>query len=68
VPAVTPVTMPLEEPTDAFVLLLLQLPPGVPSVKVIVEPGQTANVLPPIAEGRGLTVTGSVAVHPVPSE
>ena len=45
VPAVTPVTTPVEEPTVAIpVLLLLQLPPEVVSDKVLVEPTQTLAI------------------------
>ena len=49
VPAVAPVTIPELEPTVAFVLPLVQLPPDVASVSVVVEPTQTVPV-PLIAE------------------
>jgi hypothetical protein len=41
--------------------LLLQLPPGVASVKVIVDPPQTTNDGPLIATGAALTVTTKLA-------
>ena len=64
-PADTPVTTPVDGPTVASeVLLLLQVPPDVASVRVIVEPGHTAAT-PPIAAGVGLTVSPVHAIHPV---
>jgi hypothetical protein len=61
VPVVTPLTMPDDEPTVAtVVLLLIQVPPAVASVTVIVEPAHTL-VGPLIAAGAGLTVTTAVA-------
>ena len=45
VPAETPVTIPVDEPTVATaVLLLLQWPPAVESFKVTVAPAQTLPV------------------------
>lgn len=65
VPVVLPVTMPVVLPMPAIdVLLLLQAPPPVASVSVVVLPGQTRNV-PPMAAGPEVTVTLFVAVHPV---
>ena len=58
-PLATPVTTPVLLLTVAIaVLLLVQLPPGVALVKVIVAPPQT-SLGPPIAAtaGGGLTVT-----------
>ena len=56
VPTETPVTTPVVEPTVATpVLLLVQMPPEVASVKVDVEPTQT-EVNPDITAGSGLTV------------
>ena len=44
-PAVTPVTIPVVEPTVATaVLLLLQVPPVVASVSVLEEPAQTVSI------------------------
>ena len=60
VPTVTPVTMP--EVTVAEALLLLQAPPALPSVNVIVDAGH--NTPPPTilpALGIGLTVAIVVA-------
>jgi len=66
VPAKIPDTIP-DVPTVAVVgALLLQEPPGVPSVNEVVEPAHTL-VIPETVEGEAWTVTASVAVHPAPS-
>ena len=68
VPTDTPVTIPLPEPTVAVVVKpLVHDPPASASVNAVVKPAQTSAV-PVIAEGKGLTVTGVVTKHPVPSE
>jgi len=55
-PGLTPVTMPLEEPTVAIdVLPLLQVPPGVVELNVMLRPIQT-DPGPVIAAGSGFTV------------
>jgi hypothetical protein len=55
VPAITPVTIPVREPTVAIVVLLLdQVPPPVESLNMVVEPTHT-DVSPVIIGGR-LTV------------
>ncbi len=60
VPAETPVTSPEVNPTVAIeVLLLVQLPPGIKLVRVIMEPAQTLPA-PEIEEGVGLTSIVSV--------
>lgn len=65
VPADTPVTIPVPEPTVATaVLLLLHEPPPEALVSVVVVPGHAVSV-PPIAAGNGLTVTAWVARQPV---
>lgn len=65
VPAATPVTIPDDEPTVANVgLLLIQLPPDVASVSVVFRPTHTL-VAPPIAAGKGFTVTGADLLQPV---
>ena len=65
VPAATPVTRPSSEPTVAFaVLLLIQVPPVVASVRFVCSPAHTTAV-PVIMPGAGLTVTSFVAEHPV---
>ena len=46
-------------------MLLLQVPPLVASVKLIMEPTQTL-VGPPMAAGNALTVTGAVVKQLVP--
>ena len=64
VPAETPVTMPVPEPIVAIpVAPLVQLPPAVPSVRVVVLPVHTDNV-PPIATGAVFTVTVVVTRQP----
>ena len=65
VPAETPVTTPVVEPTLALVAsLLLHNPPVVASANPIVDPVHTAGA-PVMAAGLGLTVTGIVAKQPV---
>ena len=68
VPVATPVTIPVVAPTVAVaVLLLLQPPPVVASLSVVVAPMHTTAV-PVITPGNGFTVTAAVIVHPVPNE
>lgn len=55
----TPLTMPVDEPTVALPLLLVQVPPPT-SVKVVVAPAHTV-VLPVMADGKVFTVTTAVA-------
>lgn len=65
VPAETPLTTPVEEPTVATaVLLLLQVvvPDASPSV---VEPPTHSVRVPVIAAGSGFMVTAAVVKHPV---
>ena len=60
VPARTPVTIPVDEPTVAtLAALLLHVPPPA-SVSVVVVPTQT-TAEPLIGDGKGLTVTTEVA-------
>ncbi len=64
-PSVMPVTVPVEDPIVATaVLLLLQTPPLVALVNVVVKPTHTL-VVPPIAAGFGLTVKLVTAIQPV---
>ncbi len=66
-PGDTVVTVPVADPIVATVVLaLLHVPPGVAFVSVVGVPIQVASV-PPIAAGKGLTVTFLVAKHPVGS-
>ena len=68
VPAVMPVTSPVDDPTVATeVLLLLHTPPLVASLSAVVNPTQTAAV-PVIGTGVGLTVTvvPTAQLTPVP--
>jgi hypothetical protein len=62
-PAVTPVTMPLDEPTVAAPDSELHVPPGVVSVSVVVAPWHTTGV-PPTAAGVVFTVTAFVEKQP----
>jgi hypothetical protein len=66
VPADTAVKRPVPEPIVAtVVLLLLQLPPDVPSVSTVVAPVQIEEI-PAIAAGVGFTVIDFVAMQPLP--
>ena len=66
-PAETPVTTPVDEPTVvSAVLLLLHVPPPVASLKVAELPTQTTPA-PVIAAGAGLTVSSVQAIQPVGS-
>ena len=65
VPAVTPVTTPVDALIAAIVpLLLLHTPDGVASLSAVVRPAHTL-VTPVIASGNGFTVTAVVAIHVV---
>ena len=66
VPAVEPVTIPVDEPIVALLLLLLQTPPDGVEFNVVVKPAHTLSV-PVIEEGLGLTVTTAVLKQPVPT-
>ena len=61
VPAATPVTTPVEEPTVATeVLVLNHVPPGTISLRVIVLPVATAEL--PVIGATGSTVKVTVAM------
>jgi hypothetical protein len=63
VPADTPVTIPVDEPTVATrSLLLIHVPPDIALLKVVVNPVQTPLV--PVMAG-GLIETVAVAKQPV---
>jgi hypothetical protein len=65
VPAATPVTMPVPEPTEAIAVLpLLHVPVPVTSLNVELAPAHAA-VVPVIDEGSGLTVIAVLIRHPV---
>jgi hypothetical protein len=66
VPTVTPVTFPDPSTVALLVLLLLQVPPAVASVKAIVVPAHS-DVAPEIPPKFGFTVTTNEAVQPEPS-
>jgi len=66
VPALTPVTIPEAEFTETFPLTALHEPPLVKSLSITDKPIQTV-VVPVIAEGKGLTVSTEVDIHPVAS-
>ena len=64
VPNDSPRTMPVEEPTVATVVLLLdQLPPGTEFDSVVVVPKHAIRI-PVIAAGVVVTVTVTVAIQP----
>ena len=66
-PTVTPVTMPVAEPTLATVAaLLIQWPPVVASVNVLVAVPHMLN-MPAIVPGSAFIVTGRLTLHPVTS-
>ena len=66
-PGATPLTMP-PDVTVAFAgLLLVHIPPAVPSLSVVVPPTHTLGV-PPIGTGDELTVTTVAVEQPLPSE
>lgn len=66
-PGATPVTTPVPEVTVAIaVLLLLHVPPKLPSDNINVDPWQKGT-LPDMAAGNGLTVAVTVRIQPVGS-
>ena len=68
VPPVTPVTIPVPVPTVAtVVVLLVHLPPGVPSASVVVCNAQML-VSPVIGNGLTFTVITVLVIHPAPNE
>ena len=68
VPVATPVTTPVPETIVASVVLpLVQVPPVVGSLNVVVAPAQTL-VVPVIADGKGLTVMVIFTAQPVLKE
>jgi hypothetical protein len=68
VPADTPVTWPVVRPgvsaVATAVLLLLQLPPAVVSVRVMERPAHTAAS--PVIGDKALTIMELITVQPVP--
>ena len=62
-PAVTPATVPVDEPIVALPLLLLQVPPPA-SVKFVVDPAHTL-LAPVIDDGNGFTVITIELMQPV---
>ena len=63
VPAIDPVTIPVDEPIVALPLLLLQVPPAGTEFNVVVKPTQT--VFPPvIVVGLAFTLTTVVIKQP----
>jgi len=65
IPAFAPVTMPLEAPTEALVLLLAQVPVPVASDKVVDAPLQMA-IVPVIADTAFTFIVAVTAQPPVP--
>jgi hypothetical protein len=66
-PSVIPVTMPLADPTETFVLLALHDPPLVALVRVMLCAWQTAEA-PKILDGSPFTVTGVKVLQPPGNE
>ena len=64
-PDVTPVTKPVGSTVAVAGLLLLQVPPGLLSLKSDEEPWQM-GLVPEIAAGGGFTVNTVLALHPEP--
>ena len=64
-PDVTPVTIP-DVPSEILELEVLQVPPAVASLKVVVPPLSHTPIEPVMAAGDGFTVTGTVVLpgHP----
>ena len=67
VPALTPVTTPAPDGAivATAVLLLVQPPPPLPSIKVVVDPWHT-KVVPVMVAGIAFTRTEMIFKHPVP--
>jgi hypothetical protein len=64
-PVAMPVTKPVVAPTVAIEpLLLVQVPPGVLLVSVLVAPTHTVDDSGLMAGGAAITVTGLVAAQP----
>ena len=61
-PPTIPATVPVVFTVATVLSLLLQVPPVVVSVSVIVVPAQKADVPPPIEAGSALMVMGAVTV------
>jgi hypothetical protein len=63
-----PLTKPVEEPTVAIPgMALIQTPPVLVSVSVVVDPAHS-NKVPDIRPGTGFTVTVVVTMQPVDIE
>jgi hypothetical protein len=64
-----PSTVPVVEPTEAtVVLLLLHVPPLVPSVRFVGDPAHTVRVPDIVPNGVGLDIVIAVVpVHALPS-
>jgi hypothetical protein len=62
-PVLTPVTIPSAEPMVSAAAVVLQVPPLILFVAVMVPPRHTA-LGPPMAAGTAFTVTMAVAAHP----
>ena len=67
IPPETPVTVPVEPIAAIPELLLVHVPPTIPSASVVVSPTQTVAV-PVIGFGNGLTVAVIITKHPVDKE
>jgi hypothetical protein len=63
VPAAIPLTTPVGNTVASNGSPLLQLPPVLPSLNVVVNPGHTL-ITPVITDGNGFTVIGQTALQP----
>jgi hypothetical protein len=66
VPLALPVTMPVDAPTLALPLLLVQVPPGIGWLRVAVKLMHTVEG-PVMAAGAEFTVTSADTEQPVPN-
>ena len=66
-PAIIPVTIPVDDPMVALPLLLVHVPPAGVEFNVVVRPTHTLAT-PVMVVGLGFTVTVVVIKHPVASE
>jgi hypothetical protein len=67
VPGNTPVIIPVDPPIVTVPVILLQVPPGDVSLKLVVKPTHVFR-FPVIAPGKALTVTVASAAQPVGNE
>lgn len=66
-PPVVPVTTPVDEPTDAKLLVVFHVPPDTLSLNVVVCPGHKF-IVPVMTDGSGFTVIVALTLQPAPME